>query len=54
MKIRTHRDYLKAIGRKPVRPDQLRTARRPGDIEIVWCPRTRDWVKHVHEGIMAE
>ena len=46
--MRTYRAYLKSIGRKPVKA--VRTEKRAGDVEIVWCPKARDYVAHRHEG----
>ena len=51
----TYRHYLKAIGRKPVDTDKLRTVKRAGDIEIgCWCPKRKEHVAIRHEGIMGE
>lgn len=38
-----YRTYLKAVGRKPI-PRNLRTEKKPGDVEIVFCPKAKDWV----------
>lgn len=37
-----YRRYLKAIGRRPVDPDRLRTAKAPGTVEIVRDRRQAD------------
>ena len=41
-----YRAYLKAVGRKPI-PRNIRTERRPRDVEIVYSPAARDWVRVV-------
>lgn len=47
--MKDYRTYLRAAGVKPIR-GKLRTDKEPGSVEIVWDPRTRDYVRIVHEG----
>lgn len=42
-----YRTFLKAVGRKPL-PKSLRTEKKPGDVEIVFCPKARGYVAKVH------
>lgn len=44
--MKDYRDYLEAIGRPPL-PADIRTLKKPGDVEIVFCPKAKDWVKRV-------
>ncbi len=48
--MRSYRTYLKSVGRKPL-PSNLRTVKRPGDLEIVY--RDGEWVTYRHEGEAA-
>ena len=43
----TYKDVLRAKGRKPLR-GPLRTSKKPGDVELVWDARVRDWVTYRH------
>jgi len=45
--MKSYRQYLKAIGRKPLR-GPLRTKKRAGDVELVWDARVGDWVTYRH------
>ena len=47
--MKSYRQYLKAIGRKPLR-GKLRTDKKPGDVELVWDARVGEYVVHRHEG----
>lgn len=42
--MKTYRTYLNAIGRRPL-PKNLRTTRRPGDVEIVRDAQAPDGYK---------
>jgi hypothetical protein len=44
--MKDYRTYLKAAGVKPI-PKNLRTVKKPGDVEIVFCPKAKDWVRRV-------
>lgn len=46
--MKDYRTYLRAAGVKRLR-GKLRTEKQPGTVEIVWDPRTREYVRHVHE-----
>lgn len=46
MRIRDYRTFLKGIGRRPL-PKNLRTSKRPGDIEIVHAGGGR-YERYVH------
>jgi len=47
--MKSYRQYLKAIGRKPLR-GPLRTTKKPGDVELVWDAKAGEYVAHRHEG----
>lgn len=45
MKTKDYRQYLRAVGRKPVK-GPVRTEKQAGHLEIVWCPKSKDYVIH--------
>jgi hypothetical protein len=50
---RDYRQYLRSIGRKPIR-GEIRTAKAADTVEIAWDARVKDYVGHVHEGEQPE
>ena len=42
-----YRDELRHRRVKPLR-GPLRTSKKPGDVELVWDARVRDWVTYRH------
>lgn len=51
-RIRDYRAVLRAIGRKPV-PQNIRTSRKPGDVEIVRDHQTGEHVLHRYDEQVA-
>lgn len=47
--MKSYRNYLRAIGRKPIVPDRLRTEKAAGTVEIVRDYRTGGWLRHEYE-----
>ena len=48
--MKSYRQYLKAIGRKPLR-GPLRTKKQAGDLEVgCWDAKAGEYVAHRHEG----
>ena len=47
--MRSYKDHLRAIGRKPL-PKNLRTPKKAGEVEIAWDSEAGEYVAHRHEG----